>query len=99
MPAAKRVTDEDIKKMNELYLEIGTYAGVAREVGFSGSTVKKYIVENYVAEEEVNKSKITFGKKIPDASTIRFPNDWKYYLSFTEQEKKDMEDLRKEVSI
>ena len=41
MPAARRVTDEDIKKMNELYLEIGTYAGVAREVGFSGSTVKK----------------------------------------------------------
>lgn len=99
MPAARRVTDEDIKRMNELYLKIGTYAGVAREVGFSGSTVKKYIVTNYIAEEEIEKNKITFDKEIPDASTIKFPTNWKYYLSLSEQEKEDMELLRKEVAI
>lgn len=98
MPA-KRVTDEDIKRMNELYLKIGTYAGVAREVGFSGSTVKKYIIIDYVAEEEIEKNKITFDKEIPDVSTIKFPTNWKYYLSLSEQEKEDMELLRKEVAI
>ena len=39
----KLVTLEDITLMNELYKQIGTYAGVARQVGFSASTVAKYI--------------------------------------------------------
>jgi hypothetical protein len=43
---AKRVQESDITRMLELYKELGTYAGVAREVGFSASTVRKYIIEN-----------------------------------------------------
>ena len=39
---AKRLTDEDKDLIAEKYKEIGTYAGVARETGFSASTVKKY---------------------------------------------------------
>lgn len=36
---ANKVTHEDIKKMNRLYLKLKTYAAVSREVGFSPSTV------------------------------------------------------------
>lgn len=42
-----RVSESEIRKMNELYLEYGTYAAVAREVGRAPSTVKKYIDPDY----------------------------------------------------
>ena len=42
-----RVTESEIKQINELYLQYGTYAAVAREVGRAPSTVKKYIDPNY----------------------------------------------------
>lgn len=95
----KTVTQADIQKMNELYLQIGTYAGVAREVGFSGSTVKRYIISNYVAAEEVEKTKIIFNKEVPAADTIQFPIDWTNYLALSPEEKIDCEILRKEVLI
>lgn len=45
-----RVSQDEIIKMNELYLEYGTYSAVAREVGRAPSTVKKYIDPNYVSQ-------------------------------------------------
>ena len=42
-----RVSPDDIIRFNNLYLELKTYAGVARETGFSASTVKKYIIKDY----------------------------------------------------
>ena len=52
------IVDNDlIIKMNELYLQIGTYAGVSRALGGSpsASTVKKYIVPGYKPQAEVTK--------------------------------------------
>lgn len=48
-----RVTQEEIKEMNELYLQYKTYSAVAREVGRAPSTVKRYIDPNYKHEEEI----------------------------------------------
>lgn len=48
-----RVSEAEIKKMNELYLEYGTYAAVAREVGRAPSTVKKYIDPDYDSGPEI----------------------------------------------
>lgn len=45
-----RVSEQEIIKMNELYLEYHTYAAVAREVGRAPSTVKKYIDPNYESQ-------------------------------------------------
>ncbi len=42
-----RVSEDEIIRMNELYLEYRTYAAVAREVGRAPSTVKRYIDPNY----------------------------------------------------
>ena len=47
---AKKVQPDDIQKMLELYQSLGTYAAVAREVGFSASTVRKYILEIQTVE-------------------------------------------------
>ena len=41
---AKRVTQEDIIKINELYLKLKNKSAVARETGFSLSTISKYII-------------------------------------------------------
>lgn len=46
------VKHDDIIKINEAYLRIGTYSGVARELGYSPSTVKKYVSLDYVSQEE-----------------------------------------------
>ena len=45
---ARKVTAEDIKQFNELYQKYKTYAEVARQTGWSASTVSKYIDKNYV---------------------------------------------------
>ena len=42
---AKRITQEQITKMAELYEELGTYSAVAKELGISASSVSKYIKE------------------------------------------------------
>ena len=45
---ATKVTQEDKIRMNELYLKYKTYAEVARQTGFSASTVKKYIISDFI---------------------------------------------------
>lgn len=47
-----RVNHDDIIKINEAYLRIGAYSGVARELGYSPATVKKYVSLDYVSQDE-----------------------------------------------
>ena len=42
---AKKITNEIIEQMLELYEELGTYSAVAKKLGVSASTVSKYIKE------------------------------------------------------
>ena len=52
---ASKVTNEDILRINELYHKYKVYAEVARQTGFSASTVKKYVIPNWapVASENI----------------------------------------------
>lgn len=61
---ANRITQEQITRLNELYLKIGTYSGVSRAMGGSPSptTVKKYIIPNYVPQEKLEVKK--FDRKL-----------------------------------
>ncbi len=45
---ARKVTNEDIIRFNEIYAQCGTYAEVARQTGWSASTVRKYITPGQV---------------------------------------------------
>ena len=47
---AKRVTPEEIVEMHRLYVRLGNYAAVGRELGRSGSTVAKYVQMNGVPQ-------------------------------------------------
>ena len=44
---ANRVTSEDILRMNKIYYQTHVFAEVARQTGFSASTVRKYIDVNW----------------------------------------------------
>lgn len=97
---ASKVTQEDIINMNELYLKYKTYAEVARQTGFSPSTVKKYIVPNFVSQEKLEIKK--FNKLLTDTFPASFPKgvaEWAKVLAFTDQEFAAMEELRKEILI
>ncbi len=98
----KLVTPQDIENINELYLSLHTYAAVAREVGFSGSTVKKYIIEGYVSKEKLQESRIVFSgniKDIKDISLPQMPEEWQNFLQLTDEEKQECEMLRKEILL
>ena len=97
---ANKVTQEDIIKINELYLQYKTYAEVARQTGFSPSTVKKYVVPNFTPQAELKVQK--FDKILSDTFPTPFPKnfeEWSRLLSFTDQETANMNELRKEILI
>ena len=92
------VTQDMIKQINELYLKIKTYSGVAREVGIAPTTVKKYIIPNYQSEENIKK--IIFKKEdIPELSFEKFKNleDWGSLCNLTDEEKEEIKELWNEI--
>lgn len=44
---ASRITEEQIRIINEEYLRCHTYSGAAKAAGCSPSTAKKYIIPNF----------------------------------------------------
>ena len=92
---AKAVGQETIIKINDLYLEIGTYAGVSRAPGGSPSptTVKKYIIPGYKKEVRVLADK----KTIPELDLKMFDGCWDNLIQIREDEKALIEEVRKEV--
>lgn len=93
-----RVSPEDIIKFNDLYLELKTYAGVARETGFSASTVKKYIIKDYIPAEKVETQK--FSGDFPEFEPEIFrKQDWVSFLNMTEAEYGEIKELWKEMSL
>ena len=100
--ARHTVTDNDKIQFNELYLQCGTYAEVARRTGFSASTVKRYIIPNYVSINAVAENIIPFDKEILTIDQISFPNNRKEFynlLVLTDIEKQECEKLREELLI
>lgn len=87
---AKKVTQDDILEFNTLYLELGTYAAVARKTGFSAGTVKRYIIENFAPPAPQQKWNGEL-RPVGSFSIEKYP--------LTESEKADLEELRKEISI
>lgn len=92
------VTQADIKEFNRLYLELKTYAAVARKTGFSPSTVKKYIVSNY--EEPKEENFIRFEGPLPEFdSTIFRKDDWGDLCVLSEEEQEEVRQLWKEIEV
>jgi len=96
----KLVQESDIIEMNELYKKLGTYAAVAREVGFSASTVSRYIKKDFIPQENINV--IKFSGQILDINSIELPKnaeEWKQFLRLSEEELIGCKELQKEILI
>ena len=94
-----KITDEVIEQINELYLECGVKAQVARIVGCSPATVTKYIIPGYVSK--ANQAELPSF----DESKIVGPA---YYTSYqqlmdacklTEEEWNEMKEIQKGVMV
>lgn len=97
---ARKVTTEDIKLFNELYYKYKTYAEVARQTGWSSSTVSKYIDKNYtpVVQENVKRFDMS---TMPEFTTERFANVTNYgdLCALSEEEKQEIIELWKELAV
>lgn len=93
-----RVSPDDIIKFNDLYLKLKTYAAVARETGFSASTVKKYIIKDYTLTEQVEKQK--FEGELPEfVPEIFRQQNWTSFIDMKPEEHEEIKELWKEMSI
>ena len=65
-----RLSNEKIAEIQKLYAEIGIYSQVAKKVGCSPATVKKYC--NDAAAVTVEKEVVKFNGAIPKVDEINF---------------------------
>ena len=96
---ANKVTPNDIARFNELYYKLKTYAAVARETGFSASTVKKYIDPKWKPVDMTTVKRFYLGD-VPEFSAARFlsTENWGELCIYSTQEKKEIEELWNEIS-
>lgn len=97
-----RVTSEDILRMNEIYYKTHVFAEVARQTGFSASTVRKYVDVNWkpVVSEEI----VIFNMNdIPDfkeaVKCFQGVDNYGDLCVLTEQECEEIKELWKELAV
>lgn len=56
----RRIDDETIIRINEVYLECGVKSRTAQIVGVSPSTVTKYLIPDYKSRKEANEVPVVF---------------------------------------
>jgi transposase-like protein len=95
---ARKVTNELVEQMIELYNKLGTYAAVAREIGVSASTCSKYIkaaLSEQKNKEEAQKNFIPFDKEIKPIEEISIV--WEDCCFLNDEEVKEITELWKEI--
>lgn len=95
-----RVTSEDILRMNEIYYKTRVFAEVARQTGFSASTVRKYVDVNWKPVENENIIKFDMND-LPEFDTTCFKDIENYgdLCVLTEREQDEMKELWKELAV
>lgn len=96
-----RVTEEDKVKFNELYAKLGTYAAVARETGFSASTVRRYIVKDSAPAATPTEIVLFSEKDMKDLDDLeamfKSIDDWGTMCGLSDEEKEEIKVLWKEL--
>ena len=99
---ANKVTNEDILRINELYYKHKVYAEVARQTGFSASTVKKYVIPGWqpVAVESIKKFD---ENSLPDfqkaVEIFRGISNYGNLCVLTDYEKSEIKELWEELAV
>ena len=93
-----RLSDEKIAEIRALYAEIGIYSQVAKRVGCTAATVKKYCTDTTAAIQ--TKTIIPFSGIIPsvqDMDLTFFLESSDYLTTLTLAEKEGIEQLWQEI--
>ena len=95
-----RVTSEDILRMNEIYYKTRVFAEVARQTGFSASTVRKYVDVNWKPIKNENIIKFNMND-LPEFDTTCFKGIENYgdLCVLTERDQDEMKELLKELVV
>lgn len=99
---ASKVTNEDILRINELYYKHKVYAEVARQTGFSASTVKKYVIPGWepVAAENIIRFDLAQVPEFTEAVKIfRGIDNYGYLCQLTPIETEEIKQLWKELAV
>lgn len=97
---ANKVTTEDIFRFNELYYKYHTYAQVARETGFSASTVSKYVDKNWKPVNTENIKRFDL-RELPDfdSSIFKDVDNYGILCILTTREIEEMKEFWGELMI
>lgn len=97
---ANRVTSEDILRMNEIYYKTHVFAEVARQTGFSASTVRKYVDTKWtpVVNENIKRFGIDDLPKF-DISIFDGINNYGELCVLTVHELEEIEELWEELAV
>lgn len=95
-----KVTQNDIINFNELYYKCKNAAQVIRETGFSASTVRKYLIKDYIPQDQIKQIKfdINLIKERFDASVFACEN-WGELCALSEEEKIQLKEFQKELTV
>lgn len=98
---AKRVTNEDIILINEIYYKTKSYAETARQTGWSAGTVSKYVDKNYAPPAPTEIVRVDMSILPTEFNTDIFKDLDNYgeLCVLTEEEKNAMTELWKEMKI
>ena len=97
---ANRVTSEDILRMNEIYYKTHVFAEVARQTGFSASTVRKYVNVNWKPVELDKIIKFDLNN-LPEFDTTPFKHvsDYGAMCILDDEEIDQIRELWKELAV
>lgn len=88
---ARRVTPEDIQKINEVYYQCKNYVKTAEITGWSAATCHKYVQHDYVPAAQEQK---TYNIEIPSIKeTAQMLTEDDELTLLTEEEKREVEAL------
>ena len=96
---ATRITEDQKIEMNVLYKELKTYAAVARAMGVAASTVKKYIIPDFINPQEIQENIIQVNELPPLDINVFQNTSFGDLCLLSEDEKAEMPDLWKEILI
>lgn len=98
---ARRITLDDRRQINELYYKYKNYAEVARQTGWSASTVRAYVDKNYapIMEDQIVRFDPYTDMPEFDETIFEGVDNYGDLCNLTEDEMIELFELRKEILI
>lgn len=98
---ARKVTVDDIRRMNEIYYQCKSYAETARQTGWSASTVRNYIDHNFSPVLEDNIHRFNPDTEMPPFDEKKFEglDNFGLLCILSDAEYEEIKELWKELSV